>query len=139
MGSGQGDSKKVTVGFRQLQNQKGVYFDNHDRPDVVEHRKETLSKLAELDKKTISCDCPPPKLPDGERPIIRVVHDESTYYANCDQTYFWGDDEINVIEQKSLGSSLMVSVSDFVDEMIPLKHVSSWKRARTGTSTMICF
>ena len=42
------------------------------------------------------------------------MHDESTYYANCDQTYFWGDDETNVIKQKSLSSSLMVS--DFVDE-----------------------
>ena len=75
-----------------------------------------MSKLAELDKKTISCDGPAPQLPDGERSIIRIVHNESTYYANCDQTYFWGDDETNVIKQKSLGSSLMVS--DFVDETI---------------------
>ena len=33
------------------------------------------------------------------------MHDESTYYSNCDQTYFWGDDKTNVIKQKSLGSS----------------------------------
>ena len=46
--------------------------------DVVEHRKEFLSKLAELDNKTITCDGPPLQLPDGERPII-IVHDESTY------------------------------------------------------------
>ena len=100
----------INLGLGQLHHQKGVYFNGHDRRDVVEHRKEFLSKLAKLDKKTISCDGPPPQLPDGERPIIRVVHDESTYYANCDQTYFWGDDETNVIKQKkSLGSSLMVS------------------------------
>ena len=43
-------------------------------------------------------------------------NDESTYYANCDQTYFWGDDLTNVIKQKSLGSSLMGS--DFVDETV---------------------
>ena len=52
----------LTLGFRQLHHQKGVYFDGHDRPDVAEHRKEFLSKLAELDKKTISCDGPPPQL-----------------------------------------------------------------------------
>ena len=123
----------IILGFGQLHHQKGVYFDGHDRPDVVEHRKEFLSKLAELDKKTISFDCPPPQLPDGERPIIRVVHNESTYYANCDQTYFWGDDETNVIKQKSLGSSLMVS--DFVDETIGfLRDDSSEARVILETS-----
>ena len=51
----------------------------------------------------------------GEKPYIRVVHDECTYYANCDQTFFWGDDETSVIRQKSLGGSIMVS--DFIDEV----------------------
>ena len=68
----------IILGFGQLHHQKGVYFDGHDPPDVVEHRKEFLSKLAELDYKTITCDGPPPQLPDGERPII-IVHNESTY------------------------------------------------------------
>ena len=59
--------------------------------------------------------------------------DESTYYANCDQTYFWGDDETNVIKQKSLGSSLMVS--DFVDETIGfLRDDSSEARVTLETS-----
>ena len=44
-----------------------------------------------------------------------MVHDESTYYANCDQSYFWGDEQTNVLQQKSLGSFIMVS--DFVDEV----------------------
>ena len=61
------------------------------------------------------------------------MHDESTYYANCDQTYFWGDDETNVIKQKSLGSSLMVS--DFVDETIGfLRDDSSEARVILETS-----
>ena len=50
-----------------------------------------------------------------ERPLIRVVHDESTYYANSHQTFFWGDDETSVLRQKSLGASIMVS--DFIDEV----------------------
>ena len=105
----------TTSGFSQLHHQKGVYFDGHDREDVVEYRNEFLTKLAELDK-TITCDGPAPTLPEGDRPIIRVVHDESTYYSNCDQSFFWGDDQTNVLKQKSLGSSIMVS--DFVDEVI---------------------
>ena len=43
------------------------------------------------------------------------MHDESTYYANCDQSYFWGDEHTNVLKQKSLGQSIMVS--DFVDNV----------------------
>ena len=31
--------------------------------------------------------------------MIRVVHDECTYYANSDQSYFWGDNETNALRQ----------------------------------------
>ena len=37
------------------------------------------------------------------------------YYVNCDQSYFWGDEHTNVLKQKSLGQSIMVS--DFADEL----------------------
>ena len=43
------------------------------------------------------------------------MHDECTYYANSDQSYFWGDSETNVLRQKSLGASIMVS--DLIDEV----------------------
>ena len=43
------------------------------------------------------------------------MYDESTYYANCDQSYFWGDEHTNVLKQKSSGQSIMVS--DFVDNV----------------------
>ena len=94
-----------------MHHQKGVYFDGHNRSDVVEYR---TSFLNELDKKSLTCDG---NTQEGKRPIIRVAHDESTLYANCDQTYmyFWGDDESNVLRQKSLGQSIMVS--DFVNEV----------------------
>ncbi len=94
---------------------KGVYFDGHDRDDVVAYRNDFLQQLEQLDKKTIKFDGIIPELPQGEKPLIRVVHDESTYYANCDQSYFWGDEQTNVLRQKSLGSLIMVS--DFVDEV----------------------
>ena len=68
--------------------------------------------MEELDKKS---DGSIPQLDSGEKPLISVVHDECTYYANSDQTYFWGDNDTNVLRQKSLGASIMVS--DFIDEV----------------------
>ena len=103
------------LGFARLHHQKGVYFDGHDRDDVVVYRNDFLTTMAELDKKSLTCDGTTPELAAGEKPYIRVVHDECTYYANSDQSLFWGDNETNVLRQKSLGASIMVS--DFIDEV----------------------
>ena len=71
--------------------------------------------MDELDKKSLTVDNTTLQLDEGEKPLIRVVHDESTYYANADQTFFWGDEHTNVLKQKSLGAAIMVS--DFIDEV----------------------
>ncbi len=44
-----------------------------------------------------------------------MYHDESTFYANADQSYHWTDDTKQVLKKKSLGQSIMVS--DFVEEV----------------------
>ncbi len=49
------------------------------------------------------------------RPVIRVFHDESTFYANTDQSSHWTDGTKQVLKQKSLGQAIMVS--DFVEEV----------------------
>ena len=103
------------LGFSRIHHQKGVYFDGHDRDDVVKYRNTFLEKMGELDNKSLTCYGNRPELGAGERPLIRVVHDESTFYANSDQSFFWGDDQTNVLRQKSLGASIMVS--DFIDEI----------------------
>ena len=74
----------------------------------MQQRSEFLSNLLELDKITITPSNLTPLCPEGVKPLIRVVHDESAYYANCDQLYFWGDEHTNVLKQKSLGQSIMV-------------------------------
>ena len=51
---------------------------------------------------------------DGDNKYIRVCHDESTFYSNADQTRFWNDGQSQVLRQKALGSSIMVS--DFIVE-----------------------
>ena len=103
------------LGFKRIHHQKSVYFDGHDRDDVVLYREEFLKAMDELDKKSLTVYENTPELEEGEKSLIRVVHDESTYFANSDQSYFWGDEGTNVLKQKSLGASIMVS--DFVDEV----------------------
>ena len=83
--------------------------------DVMEYRINFLARMAGYDERSITFDGIVPQLQDGERPLIRVVHDESTFNANCDQSYFWGDEGTNVLRQKSLGAGIMVS--DFIDEV----------------------
>ena len=41
--------------------------------------------------------------------LLCAYHDESTFYSNADQTTFWNDGQSQVLRQKSLGSSIMVS------------------------------
>ena len=102
------------LGFNMSDHQKGVFFDGHDREDVVEYRKDLLARLEKLDETTITPSTPCPSVVDGENKYIRVYHDESTFYANADQTRFWNDGQSQVLRQKALGSSIMVS--DFIVE-----------------------
>ena len=44
------------LGFKQVNHQKGVYFDGHERDDVVAYRKQFLDKLTELDRRCIYGD-----------------------------------------------------------------------------------
>ena len=42
------------LGFARVHHQKGVYFDGHDRSDVVQYRNDFLATMEELDKKSIT-------------------------------------------------------------------------------------
>jgi len=101
------------LGFSQKCHKKGLYFDSHERDDVVEHRKEFVAQMNELERRCIY-DGHLPVLWDGERPLIMIHHDESTFYANADQSQYWSEGSTTVLKQKSLGQSIMVS--DFIEE-----------------------
>ncbi len=70
-----------------MNHQKGVYFDGHERDDVVAYRKQFLDKLTELDSRSVYGDDIPILLP-GELPLVAIQHDESTFFANADQDYY---------------------------------------------------
>ena len=101
-----------SLGFSQKYHKKGVYFDGHERPDVVEYREQFVQQLHELDRRS-KYDGHEPQLLEGEKPLIQIHHDESTY-ANADQGHYWADDHVTILKQKSLGQAIMVS--DFVEE-----------------------
>ena len=73
-----------------------------------------MAQLEKLDETTITPSSPCPSVVDGDKKYIRVYHDESTFYANADQRRFWYDGQSQVLRQKALGSSIMVS--DFIVE-----------------------
>ncbi len=102
------------LGFSYQQHSKGVYFDGHDRADVVTDRTAYLQHLESLESRMWLYNTPSPN--PAIKPVIRVYHDESTYYANSYQSFHWTDGSQQVLKQKSLGQAIMVS--DFVEEVV---------------------
>ena len=47
-------------------------------------------------------------LQPSEKPPIIVHHDQSTYFANADQSHYWADYSTTILKQKSLGQDIMV-------------------------------
>ena len=102
------------LGFSYRQFSKGVYFDGHERDDVVEDRQAYLAKLDSYNPRLWISHSPAPN--PLCKPVIRIFHDESTFYANADQSFHWTDGNKQVLKkQKSLGQS--ITVSDFIDEV----------------------
>ena len=75
-----------------------AYIDGHDRDDVVEARKEYCSIMDDLSPRMITFNRSTPL--STERPIIRVFHDESTFYSNANQSFHWADDHVQALKQK---------------------------------------
>ena len=101
------------LGFSYKQFSKGVNFDGHEREDVVKDRSAYLAELQSCSHRMWFFHSP---FPNPQcRPLIRVFQDESTFYSNADQAFFWSDGSKQTRKQKLLGQSVMVS--DFIDEV----------------------
>ena len=111
-----------SMGFQVKRITKGIYYDGHERQDVIEARESFLKKMVSLGF-LHSSNSPSPEMasylpevelsPDWENTIF-WFHDETTFNANDDQKTMWKDDTIQVIKPKSRGSGIMVS--DFIEE-----------------------
>ena len=125
------------VGFSYKQFSKGVYFDGHERDDVVRQRKLYLEKLASYSHRMWTSHSPAPN--PSSTPVIRIFHDESTFYANADQTFHWTDGSRQALKQKSLGQAVMVS--DFLGgflEHAGERHAFSWNINQRDILQMKC-
>ena len=108
-----------SMGFSYKQFSKGLYFDGHEREDVVKDRTAYLATLESYRHRMCISHSPVPNPLCYH--VIRIFHDESTFYANADQSYYWTDGSKQALKQKSLGQAIMVS--DFIDEVNGfLKH-----------------
>jgi len=66
---------------------RGVYYDGHEREDILQYRKEFLEKIFEHEKymskyESESMDRIRPDLPEGEKEKVLVVHDKCIFYSN---------------------------------------------------------
>ena len=113
------------MGFVILSSDKGMFFDGHEREDVVKARGEFLTIMVECGflhpsnvptpeaARAFPSSVPLPLSEIREKTAV-LFHDESTFHTNEDQT-MWGLKGEHMLRHKSKGSGIMVS--DFVDKV----------------------
>lgn len=100
-------------GFRYMKYSKGLYYDGHDRPDVLDYRQKHFLpamqqyrsrmveyKIGEVETEIIK------SLQPGERKIVLVAHDESTMQANDGEKEGWVLDGEQPLKKKGVGRGL---------------------------------
>jgi hypothetical protein len=102
-------------GYMYRKNRKAIYFDGHERDDVVQYRIEWSKRMVEYmqrmefftgEKEELTLQ---PNLKPGLKKIVLVTHDESTFYTNDGKEDMWLKDGENMIRKKGAGMSIMVS------------------------------
>lgn len=102
-------------GYRYDEKRKGIYYDGHERPDVVAYRKEWLKRMFVYKKSMKDFDGDTlhtiiePQLEPEKKEFVQVTHDECHFYPNDSQRRIWIQEEENILRSKHLGRSIMVS------------------------------
>ncbi|KAI9329106.1 hypothetical protein BD770DRAFT_477956 [Pilaira anomala] len=102
-------------GYAYRKNEKAIFFDGHERTDVVEYRDAWSKRMVDYMERSEFYEGEDmekvlqPVLEDGEKKIVFVTHDESTFYANDGKREFWLKEDENYIRKKGQGSSIIVS------------------------------
>lgn len=102
-------------GFHYTKYKKALYFDGHERPDVVHYRQHIfLPLMAEYQcclmeyRRIEESGCETfenvvKSLPDGVRKLVLCAHDESTMQANDGDKAGWGPEDEQPLLKKSVG------------------------------------
>ena len=81
------------LGFSIRRHSKALYYDGHERTDVRARRRQFLQEMKRFERRMTTysgrnCEIStPPTLSAGERELVLVVHDESTFHTNDDDPY----------------------------------------------------
>ncbi|KAG0635575.1 hypothetical protein HOY80DRAFT_872594, partial [Tuber brumale] len=103
------------IGFTYGEVRKCVYVNGHERVDVVAYRKETFLPLW---YSLASCIVKfeedgswriPETLPPGEKPLVFITLNESTFNANDSKRKTWKEESKQPLWAKSWGKGIMVS------------------------------
>jgi hypothetical protein len=107
------------LGFSWKEIRKGIFIDGHERPDVVEYRKEFLKEMWRLSayfveftqdgqmmEKIYPADC---QVGEPGAPIIVITHDESIFSASDGRHEAWIGENNTFILPKGKGKGIMVS------------------------------
>ncbi|OBZ73966.1 hypothetical protein A0H81_06580 [Grifola frondosa] len=100
-------------GFRYIEHKKSLYYDGHDRPDVVKYRQEIfLPAMAEHQRHLVeyvigdvSTEVKKP-LYCMERPLVLVAHDEMTSQANDGKKKSWVLEGEHPLKKKGVGRGI---------------------------------
>ena len=102
-------------GYSYRKNKKTIFFDGHERHDVVEYREKWSKRMVEYMERSefyegeFQVEVMEPVLEPGVKKIVFVTHDESTFYANDGKRNFWLLEGENYIRKKGQGSPIMIS------------------------------
>lgn len=97
---------------------KNIYWDGHERRDVIKRRKVYLKEVYTFDRLSVQVTedpitkesiLTPPTLQPGEKEHVLLWHDEMAVHANDCQKAYWGHADDTVIRSKSHGKLMMVS------------------------------
>eukprot|EP00603_Paraphysomonas_imperforata_P010625 CAMPEP_0114466844 /NCGR_PEP_ID=MMETSP0104-20121206/9295_1 /TAXON_ID=37642 ORGANISM="Paraphysomonas imperforata, Strain PA2" /NCGR_SAMPLE_ID=MMETSP0104 /ASSEMBLY_ACC=CAM_ASM_000202 /LENGTH=484 /DNA_ID=CAMNT_0001640249 /DNA_START=299 /DNA_END=1753 /DNA_ORIENTATION=- len=103
------------LGFGIVSASKGWFTDGHEREDVVKYRDTKFLPLMEqYGKRMVTYDGEEltpvqPTLQPGEKKVVFITHDESTFYCNEGKKMFWMENGRKKLLPKSSGTSIMIS------------------------------
>ncbi|CAG8610173.1 18530_t:CDS:2, partial [Acaulospora morrowiae] len=96
-------------GFRYDEKKKGIYYDGHERSDVVIYRREWLNRMFEYRKYMKSFNGKmldiviEPQLESSKKELVQVTHNECHFYANNDQRRIWIGKDKDILRPKDKG------------------------------------
>ena len=93
-------------GYKYDEKRKDVFYDGHERPDVVQYRKEWLNRMFNYKRLMKDYDSDmldeiiEPQLQPGEKEHVIVTHDESHFYVNEGQRKLWIQNREDILRSK---------------------------------------